>query len=81
MTAREILEAVAIGLAMAVALLSAVGVWLVRKDLPRIHLAAPPAVFSIPLIGLVICFEDPWTPAMTKTIALCVLSMLLSPLG
>jgi multisubunit Na+/H+ antiporter MnhG subunit len=80
-TTGEILVALLLGLASGVALLSAVGAWLVREDLPRIHLAAPAAVFSIPLVGVVICFEDPWTPAMAKTLAVCVLSMTLSPLA
>ena len=80
MSAREIVVAIPLALSAVVALLSAIGVWRVRADLPRIHLAAPPAVFSIPVAGLVICFEDPWTPAMTKSLALCVVSIILSPL-
>lgn len=80
MTPHDLIVGALVLIAAGVAVICALGVWLVRDELPRIHTQAPLTAFCLPLVAIALSIDAPLTPTMAKGLLLGIVSLLFAPL-
>jgi multicomponent Na+:H+ antiporter subunit G len=76
---RDVIVAVLLGLGVAAALLSCVGVLVMRDALDRLHFTAPASTVSPVLFALAVLVEEPLSSAGVKAVLVAALIIVTTP--
>jgi multicomponent Na+:H+ antiporter subunit G len=76
---RDVIVAVLLGLGVAAALLSCVGVLVMRNALDRLHFTAPASTVSPVLFALAVLVEEPLSSAGVKAVLVAALIIITTP--